>query len=217
MMRRWPALMLAALLAACGSDVDETQKMRTYLLIAQKVAGREPAPPAGTAGLTREILASLNRPADLVAIERIAVSAVVLLVATNGGVETWSSIDNRTVATRQGMITATRGLGGDLIAAETPPLARVAAGSGTFVRTMVILDGEDRPVRHRYLCEFSTLGTEELVIVQRRYVTRRVQESCAGDSGRFVNDHWFQGGTLRQSRQWAGPWLGYVDYARLRD
>lgn len=209
-------LVAALALAACGTDVDETQTARTYALVGKGLVSRKAPPAAGTAGLTREILAGLGRPADLVEIGSLRLSAVILQVASNRGVETWSSVDNRTVAFRQGMITATRGLGGDLIAAETPPLARVASGTGTFVRTLVILDGEDRPVRSRYLCEYATVGAEDLVIVQRRHATRRVQESCSGDSGRFVNDHWFQGGTLRQSRQWAGPHLGYITYKRLR-
>lgn len=217
MIRRAALFGMILALAACGSDVDETQTARTFLTLGQKVLGRDQKPAPGTSGLTREIIASIGRPADLVTVESLGVSAVIILVADNRGVETLSSVDDRTIAMRGGMITATRGLGGDLIAATTPPLSRVASGTGTFVREIVILDGEDRPVRTRYLCEYSTIGSESLDIVQRRYSTRRVEESCSGDSGRFVNDHWFQGGTLRQSRQWVGPYLGYIDYARLRD
>lgn len=208
-------LALLAGLAACGSDIDETQRMRTYLLVAQTVTGLTPAPPPGTAGLTRAMLAQAGRPADMV--EILGAGAVIFPVGENRGVETWASIDNRTVAFRQGMVTATRGLGSDLLAAETPPLAQVAAASGTFVRSIVYLNGEDQPVTERFLCDYATTGAEELVIVERRHRTRRVQERCSGDSGRFVNDHWFEGGTLRQSRQWAGPSLEYVTYYRLRD
>jgi hypothetical protein len=211
----WPFAMLAAL-AGCGSNVDETQKMQTYLLIAQAATGTAPKQPAsGTSGLTRAILAEVGRPADMVEIT--GVGAVIFQVGTNRGVETWSSVDNRSVSFRQGMLVATRGLGGDLMAAETPPLSQVAGASGTFVRSFVYLNGEDQPLELRFLCDYATVGSEDLVIVERRYSTRRVQETCSGDSGRFVNDHWFQGGTLRQSRQWAGPFLEYVSYFRLRD
>lgn len=217
MTRRFLALLLVAALAACGSDIDETQKMRTYLLLAQTAVGINPEPPSGTAGLTREILAGVGRPADLVEVEKARSSAVIFQVGTNRGVETWSSIDDRSMSFRQGMLTATRGLGGDLMAAETPPLSQVASASGTFVRSIVYLNGEDEPVTERFLCEYATVGSEDIVIVQRRYTTRRVQETCSGDSGRIVNDHWFQGSILRQSRQWAGPFLEYVMYYRLRD
>lgn len=216
----WRAAALIALLAAlagCGSDVDETQTAQTYLAFAKKATGRGAAPAKGPVGLTRAVLASLDRPADLVTVEGRKVTAVVLLVAENRGVETWSSVDDRTVAVRQGMLVATRGLGGDLISADTPPLSRVASGSGTFVRTLVTLNGEDAIVRSRYLCEYSVVGSEDVVLVERRYATRRVQESCSGDDGRFVNDHWLQGGTLRQSRQWAGRDLGYITIGRLRE
>ncbi len=218
MIRRSAALLaLLAALAACGSDVDETQTAQTYLAFAKKLTGRGQAPAAGPVGLTRAVLAGLGRPADLVTVESRKVTAVVLYVAANGGVETWSSVDDRTVSVRQGMLVATRGLGGDLIAADTPPLSRVASGSGTFVRTLVTLSGEDAIVRSRYLCEYAVVGSEDVVLVERRYTTRRVQESCSGDDGRFVNDHWLQGGTLRQSRQWAGRDLGYITIGRLRD
>lgn len=210
----WPLALLAAL-AACGTDIDETQRMRTYLLVAQTATGLTPRPPPGNAGLTRAVLAEVGRPADMV--EILGAGAVLFQVGTNRGVETWASVDNRSVSFRQGMVTATRGLGGDLMAAETPPLSQVASASGTFVRSIVYLNGEDQSVTERFLCEYATVGTEDVVIVERGYRTRRVQETCSGDSGRFVNDHWFQGGTLRQSRQWAGPFLEYVEYYRLRD
>lgn len=211
------AFLAALVLTACGSDVDETQSAQTFVAFGKKLVGRGEARASGPVGLTRAALAQIPQPVDLVTVEGLRVSALVLYAGTNGGVETWTSIDDKTISFRQGVIVATRGLGPDLIAADVPPLARIASGTGTYVRTHTTLGDEDATVRNRFLCTYKVTANEEIVIVERRHAVRRVQETCSGDSARFINEYWFQGGTLRQSRQWMGPELDYITVARLRD
>ena len=66
-------------------------------------------------------------------------------------------------------------------------------------------------------CELVDLGPETIEIVERRHATRHLQQRCAGGGGRVVNEYWTdpRAGILWQSRQWAGPHLGYIRLRRL--
>ena len=218
-MIRFPLLVAMAFmlaLAGCGSDVDETLTARTFQAFGQKVTGvgrgKGPAP----LNLTRARLAGLP-PADLATVVETGAEAVIFQVGQNGDTQTWSSVDDKTLAIRQGQIVATRGLRGDLVAAEVPPLARIASGGGSHTRVLVTIGEEEKTVRSRYECTLSVSGSETISFVERSYATRRVLETCSASDGDFTNDYWFQGGTLRQTRQWMGADLGYILLSRLRD
>lgn len=207
---------VALALAGCGSDVDETLTSRTFQALGKKVigVGRKTAPQP--LKLTRAGLATLP-PADLATIVSSGAEAVIFEIGQNGDTATWSTVDDRTLAIREGQIVATRGLRGDLVAAEVPPLSRIAAGSGDYNRMLVTIGDNERTLRTGYACTLSVVGSQTITLVQRSYATRHVQENCTGKVRDFTNDYWFQGGTLRQSRQWMGADLGHILLSRLRD
>ena len=65
--------------------------------------------------------------------------------------------------------------------------------------------------------ETDSAGAE---VVERVYPTRRLQERCSdGKGGEVVNDYWvdLSGGRIRQSRQWAGPVIGYIRTRQVVD
>ena len=55
-------------------------------------------------------------------------------------------------------------------------------------------------------------------IVELKFNTRHLQEQCSNALGQVTNDYWVdsQDGTVRQSRQWAGPYIGYLRLRRLK-
>ncbi|QYK42362.1 MAG: YjbF family lipoprotein [Paracoccaceae bacterium] len=207
-------------LAGCGSQTQISPSARIAQTVATSVAGTRGAAPRvdlSPSRLTRAQIASITVPADLVTLEKAGVSAVVVRTGLNGGVETWSSPDDRTISVRDGVIVATRGLGADLMAARVPGVAQLAAG-GSWERLHTTLNGEDQAVITRYSCTASSAGPARIVVVERAYETRLVRESCEGGGTRFVNEYWLQGGAkLRQSRQWIGHTVGYVAIRRLSD
>ena len=214
------SLLIAAMalaLAACGSDVDETLTARTFQALGKTVVGADRKKAPAPLGLTRAGLATLPVPADLATVVTTGAEAVIFEIGQNGDTETWSSVDDKTLAIRAGQIVATRGLRGDLVAAEVPPLSRIAAGSGSHDRVLVTIGEEETTLRSRYACTLSVAGGATITLVERSYATRHVQENCAGEGGSFTNDYWFQGSTLRQSRQWMGADLGHILLSRLRD
>ncbi|MGQ0564096.1 MAG: YjbF family lipoprotein [Gemmobacter sp.] len=213
---RLSLLCVALALAGCGSDVDETLTARAFQAFGQAAVGQVRAPVSKPLNLTRAALATLP-PADLATVEARGAEAVIFEIARNGDTETWSSVDDKTLAIRQGQIVATRGLRGDLVAADVPPLSRIAGGSGSHDRVLVTIGPDEKTLRSRYACTLSAAGGQTVTLVQRSYPTRRVQETCSGGGRSFTNEYWFQGGTLRQSRQWMGQDLGHILLSRLRD
>lgn len=210
-------LSLAGLgLMSCGTDVDETLSARSIASVGQSAVRGARAPAPQAAGVTREGVAAIGRPADLVNVERLGATAAIVAAGVNGDTETWVTFDQKTVALRQGQIVATRGLQGDLVAAQVPPLAAIARGTGSHDRTLVTIGDDERTLRQTYACTLSVAGSQTITILGRAHSTRRVQETCTGAGTRFTNDYWFEGGALRQTRQWMGGFLGYITHSRLR-
>ena len=197
-------------LSACGPDTSEIATLTgAKAVVAAAVAPitKRNAPKANNQ-MTRAKLANILTPVDLVTIETTGAQGVIAKIGTNRGVETWSSVDNKTLAMRNGIIIATRGLGADLISAAAPQA--IAAGQ-TYQRSHVVLDGADQPVTSRFSCHMTAGAAETIVVVERSYATRRITERCSGDSGAFVNDYWVEtSGKLRKSRQLISKDIGFV-------
>jgi len=74
-------------------------------------------------------------------------------------------------------------------------------------------------VRLSLSCDLQDLGMETIVIVERSHHTRHLQERCEGGGGGVVNDYWVDPNrpVVWQSRQWAGPNVGYLRLRRLKN
>nr|WP_260108846.1 YjbF family lipoprotein [Phaeobacter inhibens] len=71
------------------------------------------------------------------------------------------------------------------------------------------------------LCSRRDLGAGPIEIVELRYPTRHIEERCRpsqpGRGGEIINDYWVdsRSGRVWQSRQWAGPNVGYLRIRQL--
>jgi hypothetical protein len=200
-------------LAACGSDTGQIATISAARTIATMAAGqmtgRGTPAPAGI-GMTRATLANIVTPVDLVTIETSGAQGVIAKIGTNRGVETWSSVDKKTLSFRNGIILATRGLGGDLMSAAVPARTQVTV-PGTHNRRHVVLNGQDQPETLQFQCRTTAVGPDSVIVVERSYATQHYQETCSGPSGSFSNDYWAGiGGNLRKSRQWVSERVGFV-------
>lgn len=140
-----------------------------------------------------------------------------------GPVTVWRSEDAVTLAMRGGVLIATRGLGGDLLSTGMPaPSGRPGPAAGGE-RVMYIRDSDDGVVPLVLACAAAETGAETLDILGRRYPTLHLRERCEGGGGIVINDYWIDSppgpgsGTVRQSRQWGGPYAGYLRFRRLTD
>ncbi len=216
-MMRPAACLAALLLAGCGTDPEQ---IAVFGMAREAVQASRATPAAQPKdlGLTRAYLATLSAPVDLVTIERVGAQGVIARIASNGGVETWSSVDNKTLGLRQGIVTATRGLGADLISASVPSAAQVSTAGARHRRSHVVLGPDDGALQQIYDCNIALVGAETVSFVERSYQTRHLREVCSSATGGFTNEYWFQiGGKLRQSRQFVSDEAGYVLIKHLSD
>lgn len=136
-----------------------------------------------------------------------------------GKITVWRAEDSVSLAMRNGMLIETFGLGGG-IASSTVLASGDTLGpaySGEHVQYIRGLDNKE--IRLSLACDVVRLGSETIEIVEHKHATQHVQERCQGNGGTVVNDFWIdsRAGLVRQSRQWAGPNIGYLRTRRLTD
>ncbi len=135
---------------------------------------------------------------------------------TRGDVATWEAAEGITFAFRNGILIESRGLGADLMSSAAPAPSQILGG-GPYTRTYFFVADDDQNQRRDYTCTTELVGAESVTVYGKAHQTRHVRETCLRDAGRIANDFWFEGGTLRKSRQWVGPDVGYADYVRVVD
>ncbi|NSY39575.1 YjbF family lipoprotein [Leisingera sp. ANG59] len=219
------ALAAALLLAGCSRGPEKTPaELEVVQAVAEQFSRRRNAPPP-PAELTRALLDKQTQAYIEVTIENRDAKAYLTRALERrdshpGTIEVWRTQDNVSIALRQGMVIATRGLGGGLLSAQVP----TAEGAGGPVRGgarryTVRADGNSQR-RLNMACSLHDLGPEPVEIVEITHPARRLQERCEGAGGVVVNDYWVDSRPGRnqvwQSRQWAGPETGYLRIRQLR-
>lgn len=215
------AAALATQVAACSNDPTRID----YGLITQGVAaqlgvtlpfGRSTA--AATQGIADPavILAQTNAPVTLAQPDSGAAPFYMVGVRDNGPWRTYATGSRQTLVLRQGLVTATRGLGRDLMASEVDEtLALLRSGKpGKAKRVMQVLDGEDRTREIALDCTLTVGG-------QTRTATgmtgRVMTEDCAAGDLRFRNSYVVNAaGTVIQSHQWLPTLVGPLTMQALR-
>lgn len=208
-------------LAGCGSDKDATAGARLIqtgiksVVDARKAAKGQTAPVAAP---TRADLAAFNQPIIQADLPATGLTTYFVPFGSNGGVETWSNADDQTVSFRQGVLTATRGFGPDIMQSVVPSAAQLASGSGSYGRVYYYLDGADQTQRFDFNCTLANSGSETITVVGQQHSTRHVTETCTGKQGDFVNEYWFENSNLiRKSKQLLVPAWGAFTFQRVID
>ncbi|TGD67179.1 YjbF family lipoprotein [Tabrizicola sp. WMC-M-20] len=208
----WSGLLAVMVLASCGSDTPHSVSMVRTVVGSLPGAAKAPAPPP----ITRALLAQVLTPVMLVTIDSRGQKALIAEIQTNRGVATWSSVDDITLSFRNGVIVATRGFGADLMAADVPGISPRRDGQA-HVRVHTLLNGEDQAVQTTYACTFRTVGRETIDVVELAYQTTHVIESCTAEGMRFANGYWISDDeSLRKSRQWISPEVGFLTIEDVR-
>lgn len=201
--------LLASLLAlsGCGNDpnsIDYTQLGKEVIsLIRTPATAQEPlADPAS-------VLAQVAAPVILARPQTGGLSPFYLIgVRDNGPYRTYVTGTRQSFVFNRGIVTATRGAGHDLMAADiNETLALISSGKGgTARRVMQYLDGED--------------VTRDLVLdctITARSPGGSVGEDCEAPGTTFRNTyHVNESGQIVSSTQWISPRTGSVAFQVLR-
>nr|WP_011116768.1 YjbF family lipoprotein [Ruegeria sp. PR1b]AAN05162.1 RB141 [Ruegeria sp. PR1b] len=222
------ALLALVLLTACARGPEETPlELEVGKVIRDQLrqigkGGATPQPPV----LTRARLDGIETAHLEVVIEETELRDYLTLQLARkddepGAVEIWRTVDNITFGFRDGMLISTRGLRGTLLSAQVPADGQGDMGPASGGQRMYEFSGGDSASYRIWLaCTLRDLGPVTLDIVERAYPTRHRQEYCqAEDGGVVVNEYWLDqaGGRVRQSRQWAGPDVGYIRTRQVVD
>lgn len=219
-----PLLGLPLLLSACAAPVvqapegatpERAMRVETHLLpgVQRLIERRRPA----DAVPAYEALVAAGAPAQVIFSEENGSYDQMRRQTVSGdGVETWLLQNGRTVAMQDGMLVATRGLGRDIMAADgAQTRALLAAGQeGQVEHFLAYPDGNNGIEFEAFVCDVERFGEEELDLVTRRLVARRMTETCYGPDFGFFNIYWMdpRDGRIWQSRQFVSTLVGMVDF-----
>jgi hypothetical protein len=154
-------------------------------------------------------------PRDLMLIDVILrdATAYVFLGAVNGSKTTWMSEDGLSMTFEHGVLIGTRGFGFDMMAAEVSGTLTGFSGASSYSRTYDFLDGLNQIRRPIFKCQTTEVREEIIEIADRSYAVTVFEELCVGETNTFTNIYRKDtNGTIRQSRQWVSPDLGYIRY-----
>lgn len=223
---RLSAPALALLLAACASGTEERPLVLQVIDTARTTAAARKATPAGVEVSfpepTRAMLDTVSEPILEIRLERRVAFDFLPMIAERrddspGLVQVWQTSDAVTVTTRNGVVISTRGIGGDILSSSVQVSGDRPGPSTGGERFQMIRALDNREVQLSFACDLTDLGAETIDIIDRRHATRHLQERCEGGGGEIVNDYWIDSrrGQVVQSRQWVGPYIGYMRLRRL--
>ncbi|RKF12412.1 hypothetical protein D6850_18250 [Roseovarius spongiae] len=215
-------------LAACsnraGGDVNAlTVAQGVFKSLFERGGASAPAPDE-VARQAAGALASTTGRVIVVAIPERDVLTVMQEIERNGPYITFGTADRRSITLKGGMVTATRGLGNDLMSADVDAVTALIRRGETDATRRVnrYLDGENRTISLAPWCQVKPAGPGAVALGEVQARTTRMLESCLADTGSadtasFQNSYQVDGaGRIVQSRQWISPLNGYIVIQSLR-
>lgn len=196
---------LAALLAACSSNPEQSALLKSVLLPAADIPKPDPIFLA---------VAEAGAPAYVVSVERRekAYSSFVLQTRNAQGEESWVSGDGLSVAMKDGLILSTRGFGGDLMSTDTTRLSAMLRSGQTGITELFTthLDGNDQTVHGAFRCRVQPEGTRPVDLGNGEQPTDYITATCRNGITQFTNLYWMDRNTgqIIQSRQWISDEVG---------
>ena len=212
---------LTLALAACGNQPDQGSVLNAIKGGALKKSRETSAVPTAEE-LSRNIglaLKNTDKRLAIAVVENRNSFTFLTEVANNGAYSTWGSPDRRTISEKNGVVTATRGLGADLMSAEVSNSLALIVNrrSGNASRTHVYLNGENQEQIMQLTCSIKVLGAESIAIGEISGTVTVLDEECSGPNVAFENTYKVTpSGRIVQSRQWLGPVNGYLTIQKLR-
>lgn len=215
--------LVAVLLGGCGSDPNSAGtviKAAVSDLTGGGDADRAAGPPTGSAPrLTRAQVEATGSPMIRIRLENENAVSLMTAQARNGAYITYLSKFVQSLTLRGALVTASRGMGYDLLSVEartSDPLVtpQPLEDWPSQVERIYRFPGTGpRGVAVRVTCRYRPEEQMSIDIVEVTYTGRQVEEICDGDGVSFVNDLFVEDetGFVWRSFQWLGPQQGRVD------
>ncbi|NRP13428.1 hypothetical protein XMD517_002211 [Aliiroseovarius sp. xm-d-517] len=196
--------LLVLVLTACSSDPQQQALMAG---IWQRNTLPDPNPEFVA-------LAKTGAPAYVVSVEnRPGAYAQFLRQQVNiRGEETWISGDGVSLGMKEGLVLATRGLGGDLMSADISRLLPAILSRRDTVTELYLshLNANDETSFSTFRCRLSNRGARSVDLGPYVAQTDLMVADCTNGNTTLKNLYWLdrQRGGIVQSRQWISPHTG---------
>ena len=221
MFRAVLAIAITLSLAGCGNRPDQgvfLKSIRSGAL--KKTTQGSTASPEQVVAEVQASLAGTSAPVALVILEGRSATAILTRIEQNGVYETWATPDRRTITLRGDVVTATRGLGNDLMSASLGDSIALISGrkEGSTTRIMRFLDGQNHTVELVLNCRYTRGGGKRVTAGELINVaTTEMTETCFSGEQSITNTYLVDGrGRFVQSRQWLSATSGHVLIQMLR-
>lgn len=211
------ALTAALALTGCGNEADQGAVL-TALKGSLPSLGKKAAAPA--APDPAPVLKNTSVPVSMIVQSTLGgITAVIVQIEQNGPYRTYTTASRQTLTFRQGLVTATRGLGNDMMSASvSDSLALISARKpGTAKRVLRYLDGANNVITYQFDCEMYMTGAARVQQGEVSANAVEMTENCFGRTQKFTNTYLVDGsGMILSSQQWISPIQGYFDIKVLR-
>lgn len=216
MMRKLLVLCVVGSVAACSSGGTSPVFTAIKGVI---LPSKDEGPTAPPMTLTRERIVASGLAAVRARIEGEEVSNILSATSLNTPYVTYVSAFRQSITMIGGLVTASRGLGGDMLSVRNDAndpiaiLTPVADWPSDFTRDYrfpgVGPEGMLIPVS----CKLIKGSASEITIVEVSYEVTEFTEVCDGQNVSFSNTYYAETetGQIWQSRQWTGAKRGYLN------
>ena len=154
-----------------------------------------------------------------VTLPKVGAEATLAPVAQKDAITVWQTLDGITLSFRNGVLTATRGLGEDLISSDiskTVSMLKGDTGNGHYPMIRTYLNGEDQTYYPAYQCRQSRELKQQVKIDDVPLSLRRLEEVCVSPNHTFTNIYWLNAErTIVKSRQWVSHNVGTMVTERV--
>lgn len=221
-------LCCSVFLTSCGNNPTKGQGVRLAKDYSMSVlgklngsGGKTPTEPTGDSlrALDAAILTALPGPVQTFYAADLKSFAALLVWDRSHGYVTWTSSTKQSLTFKKGILTATRGLSGDLMSANVdgPASLITARRTGNTQRVNRYLDGEGVTLPITLNCAITRGANETYSAGQITASTVVMHENCTAPGYSFENKYWVDGsGSVLQSHQWISAELGYAHIRLLR-
>ncbi|MGR3502093.1 YjbF family lipoprotein [Pseudaestuariivita sp.] len=201
-------------LTACGNEADTqaTQGLIKGLVQLARVSQDAPPPAAMTPEDMGRVLAATPNSVMLFTPEKSGQQVPIIQIERNLAYRTYATGGRQAVVVKNGFVTGTRGLGGDLMSADLDQTLNLVAArqEGTSIRKMRFLTGDDQTAEFTFQCTVSRQVSQGGL--------QGMREACASKSGSFENTFAVNAqGQVLASQQWLGFTNGMASLVLLRD
>ncbi len=210
-------------LTACSSDKDTEVGYKNVIqnlgkVVLAKVKPKKKAPQTAQKAegqtLDRQMIVDSKAELILVKLDRVGLYNLMQKSGQNGTRTTYRAPTNYTVTLDRGLITATRGLGLDLMAQGTNISMRSMFANrteaDTYIRKFRYLNTDSQLETTQFICIMSYEGQETINIIGLNYNTGKYLEQCQSEISYFENQYWVDRNTVTiwKSSQMIHPSLG---------